>query len=96
MNLNHLIELDDYLTNAANELIINATDACYDDDIALTDLNIARSISADQLESACFTNLRFLAPFAIDYRDTFLLHALLESILARRLRTTPDQICADY
>lgn len=94
-SLTDLIELHEYLTATCDELITYATDAAYDDDIRLTDINIARSISADQTESACFTNLPLFTNLD-HFLDTFLLDALITTHLCTRLNCTPLDISADY
>lgn len=76
-------QLDDiiaYARDASTELIATATE--YADDN-----RIAESISADELESASFTNLQC---------DPELMQLLMTAIIADRLNCAPDDICADY
>ena len=93
MNMNDARDLYEYADAAARELLSFAYDAIASDDTPDTD--IARYISADQLESAAFTNSPLFA-----HDDTFfpmiLTYELICAIIMNLTDCSYDDICADY
>lgn len=94
ININEMLDLYQYCQIAANELIDDAatyldTQHPFDDPIAL-----ARSISADQLESAAFTNT---AAFAHDSDAAMIItYETICAIIRNLTNCSYDDICAEY
>lgn len=76
----------DYARSTATELI-ESTRRALPDDIPATDANLAAFLSADQLESASFTNIDC---------DPELMHCLIELIICDRLDCSESDISSEY
>lgn len=88
-------ELFAYCRSAADELIAESTIELNRtrriDEPLITHNDIARSISADQLESSSFATINDNPDI-----DPSLIFMLIELIIADRLNCASSDICADY
>lgn len=95
LNMTHALELAHYAHDAATELLDDASIALdtqhpFDDPI-----NLARAISADQLESAAFAN-SILDSLFDDFLPMILIYELICQYIMNLTNCTIDDICADY
>jgi hypothetical protein len=93
INISDARDLAEYADAAARALLSDTYDAIASDDTS--DIDIARCISADALESAAFTNNPLFAQ-TDDFFSMILTYELICAIITTLTNCAYSDICADY